>query len=288
MSTTILRFQKHKHFANIRNAGAHQYRHHALTPNAEKSRVQLNRTLIGSSNLVNDVKKRLGILTKQPRKNAVLAMDGVLTLSPDLFNTGTKEDQLQTLKNFAIASKRWLISTFGDNLVNAVLHRDETSPHIHFTIVPIQYSISGESKLNARDMFNKKTLHDFQRNYFETMHHHFANLLPPNYKAKATHTTLKEFYACINQLDGKMELFFDSELARQKYQLQDKLHESIQQHIEQWLTQIFIAAPDSEREEWIESIKQELERKLDELITMPKLSMQLKTKAKQKFTLNEC
>lgn len=280
MHTTILRFEKHKHFVNIRQAGAHQHRHHASTPNADKCRSHLNRTFIGSSNLESDVKKRLDILTKQPRKNAVLAMDGVLTLSPELFHAGTKEEQHHTLKKFALISKHWLTQTFGANVVNAVLHRDESSPHIHFTVVPIQQTSLGEYKLNARDMFNKEALHNFQRNYFDSMNKHFPSLLPPKFKEKTSHTTLKEFYAGINKLEGKMEHFFYSELDQQKIQLQGKLKESIRQHIDTWLAQLFVNVSDTEKEEWIESIKYELEQKLLELTPMPSLYQQLKTKNK--------
>ncbi|CDU09291.1 hypothetical protein VDIAB_270098 [Vibrio diabolicus] len=162
-------------------------------------------------------------------------MDGVLALSPELFVGGTQEERHQTLKNFAIASKRWLISTFGNNVVNAVLHRDETSPHIHFTVVPVQTTALGESKLNARDMFNKETLHDFQRNYFESMHQYFPSLIPPKYREKATHTTLKEFYSGINRLEGKMDSHLNAEFEKQKECLQEEMAKTIQQHIEQWL-----------------------------------------------------
>ncbi|ELI3522922.1 plasmid recombination protein [Vibrio vulnificus] len=286
MTTTILRFEKHKYFANIRQAGAHQHRHHLSTPNADKCRSHLNKTFIGSSNLVEDVKKRLNVLTKQPRKNSVLAMDGVLALSPELFVGGTQEERHQTLKNFAIASKRWLISTFGNNVVNAVLHRDETSPHIHFTVVPVQTTALGESKLNARDMFNKETLHDFQRNYFESMHQYFPSLIPPKYREKATHTTLKEFYSGINRLEGKMDSHLNAEFEKQKECLQEEMAKTIQQHIEQWLEKLFVDLNDSEKDFWIKSIRTEFEQNIDKIITMQRFYPKLHNNIKKKITIN--
>lgn len=262
MTTTILRFEKHKHFVNIRQAGAHQHRHHKETKNADNLRTHLNRTFIGSSNLVSDVKTRLDTLTKQPRKNSVLAMDGILTLSPELFIGGTKEEQYRALRTFALASKAWLVNTFGDNVVNAVLHRDETSPHVHFTVVPIQENELGQSKLNARDLFNKKTLHDFQRNFFDYMHKYFPSLQPPKYNEKATHTTLKEFYTGINELELNMESYFCSEFKQQREDLQEELAGSIRKNIDKWLEEMFFDIGDSEKEIWIEEIKEELERKL--------------------------
>ncbi|EPJ2748364.1 MULTISPECIES: MobV family relaxase [Vibrio] len=281
MKTTILRFEKHKNFVNMRQAGAHQHRHHAFTPNADKCREHLNRTFIGSSNLVADVKKRLEVVSKKPRKNAVLAMDGVLTLSPSLFHTGTHKEQVATLKKFVVASKRWLITTFGSNVVNAVLHRDETSPHIHFTVVPAQQTPSGGYKLNARDMFNKETLHDFQRNYFESMKCHFPDLLPPKYKEKTTHKKLKEFYVGINQIEGIIGDFIDSEFHKQKSEICENMKESIEQHLEDWLMKIFSDVPENEKEEWVESIKEELEKKLEKLKVSSRVFNNSSVKIKQ-------
>ncbi|CAH8222194.1 conserved hypothetical protein [Vibrio aestuarianus] len=262
MTTTILRFEKHKHFVNIRQAGAHQHRHHKETKNADNLRTHLNRTFIGSSNLVSDVKTRLDTLTKQPRKNSVLAMDGILSLSPEVFIDGTKEDQYRALRTFALASKAWLVNTFGDNVVNAVLHRDESSPHVHFTVVPIQENDLGQSKLNARDLFNKKTLHDFQCDYFDYMHKYFPSLQSPKYHEKATHTTLKEFYTGINELKVNIEGYFDSEFKQQRESLQEELADSIKKNVDKWLEEIFFYVEDHEKETWVEEIREELERKL--------------------------
>ncbi|HHC7218807.1 TPA: MobV family relaxase [Vibrio parahaemolyticus] len=280
MTTTILRFEKHKHFVNIRQAGAHQHRHHKVTKNSDNLRKHLNRTFIGSSNLVSDVKARLDTLTKQPRKNSVLAMDGILTLSPEVFIDGTKEEQYRVLRTFALASKAWLVNTFGDNVVNAVLHRDETSPHVHFTVVPIQENDLGQSKLNARELFNKKTLHDFQRDYFDYMHHYFPSLHPPKYNEKATHTTLKEFYAGINELKVNMEGYFDSEFKQQRENLQEELVGSIRKNINKWLEEILFDVEDSEKEIWIEGIREELEGKLKSSIEFNDIYKKIKHKHK--------
>ncbi|MDF4835329.1 plasmid recombination protein, partial [Vibrio parahaemolyticus] len=124
MGTTILRFAKIKNVANIRQAGAHQHRHHKNTPNANPQLNKLNRYFHGTNNLAADVKGRLEILDKEPRKNSVLAMEGLLQLSPELIKPDGKED-IEVLREWYKQSKEWLNNEFGDNLVNAVLHRDE-------------------------------------------------------------------------------------------------------------------------------------------------------------------
>lgn len=76
------------------------------------------------------------------RKNAVHAVEVVLTFSPGALAPG------DPLKKWAEANMSWLEQTFGgrQNIINAVLHLDETTPHIHAMVIPIDE----RGKLNAR------------------------------------------------------------------------------------------------------------------------------------------
>ncbi|MCD8471657.1 MAG: plasmid recombination protein [Parabacteroides chartae] len=63
--------------------------------------------------------------------------------------SGTPED-MQRIQNTGKLNEwckdniEWLQETFGkDNLVSAVLHMDEKTPHIHATVVPI---VTGERR----------------------------------------------------------------------------------------------------------------------------------------------
>ena len=192
MGTTILRVEKIKSMANVRQSGAHQFRHHADTPNADPARKSLNHTFIGSSNLGRDVQARLDTLTKPPRKNAVLAIDGLITLSPELLN------DRDNLKSWALNTRKWLEEQFGENLVSAVVHRDESSPHMHFTVVPVDEKPDGRRVLNARDMFDKWQLADMQRSYNQAMQNCVAGVVPPRHGSRAKHTTIAQFYDVLN------------------------------------------------------------------------------------------
>lgn len=199
MGTTILRFEKQKSMANIRSAGAHQYRHHADTPNADPKLKSKNVGLVGTNNLGADVQAKLETLDKLPRKNSVLAMDGLITLSPELL---TEKDNLNAWAN---KTRDWLKAEFGDNLANAVLHMDESSPHIHFTVVPINTNEKGERHLNARDMFNKFTLSNLQKKYFEEMRKYIPELESPRHGAKRKHTDLKDFYRQLDSIKDELK-----------------------------------------------------------------------------------
>lgn len=198
MGTTILRVEKIKSMANVRQSGAHQFRHHADTPNADPAKKSKNHTFIGSGNLGKDVQSRLDELTKPPRKNAVLAMDGLVTLSPELLKSN------DNLNKWAHRTRDWLKQRFGDNLVSAVVHLDESSPHMHFTVVPMEEKPDGRKVLNARDMFDKWELADMQKSYNQEMQRHIENVVAPKYGSKAKHTELKHFYAEIDAMGDRL------------------------------------------------------------------------------------
>lgn len=207
MATTILRFEKVKSFANIRQSGAHQHRHHKNTSNADPVRKHLNVALVGTDNMARDVQDRLDDLTTLPRRNAVLCMDGLITLSPEAFFNAEGMPDNAALEIFVDATDQWLQERFGKNLVSSVLHLDESSPHIHITIVPLDEKSDGRRVLNARDLFNKWNLSQLQREYNETMRRVMPTLKAPNYGGTAQHTKIKHFYA---ELDAMADSLYQS------------------------------------------------------------------------------
>lgn len=79
----------------------------------------------------------------KPRANQNLAIEVVLTGSPEVMNTMA---EIQ-LNHWVDRSLKWAKKTFGEkNIVSAVLHMDEDTPHIHMIIVPI---VSGVSRRTA-------------------------------------------------------------------------------------------------------------------------------------------
>jgi hypothetical protein len=115
--------------------------------NADKTRSHLNRELLtfpdGIFNRTDAIQRRIETagITRKIGKNQVRAIRVMLT--------GTHDDmkQLETdgkLSDWCNDNLKWLKETFGaENLVSAVLHRDEKTPHIHATIVPI---VTGERR----------------------------------------------------------------------------------------------------------------------------------------------
>ena len=73
--------------------------------------------------------------------------------------TGSNKDmkQMETdgrLDGWCSDNLKWLRETYGErNLVSAVLHMDEKTPHIHATIVPI---VTGERRKARKEEQNGK------------------------------------------------------------------------------------------------------------------------------------
>ena len=80
--------------------------------------------------------------------------------------TGTQEDMLRItqegrLKAWCVDNLEWLRRTFGaENVVSAVLHMDEATPHIHAAVVPI---VTGE-----RSKFRKTKIDELDKRRYRT------------------------------------------------------------------------------------------------------------------------
>ena len=125
--------------------------------NADPSRTHLNRELIqfpdGVRNRTAAIRHRLDTagLKRKIGKNQVQAIRIVLT--------GTHADMEQIeqtgrLDEWCQDNIDWLRKTYGaDNVVSAVLHMDEETPHIHATVIPI---VQTERKKQKKEQTAKK------------------------------------------------------------------------------------------------------------------------------------
>ena len=125
--------------------------------NADESRTHLNRELItfpdGVESRTQAIQNRLDTagLTRKIGNNQVRAIRVLLT--------GTHEDTERItnkgrLDEWCNDNLKYLADTFGkENIVSAVLHMDEQTPHIHATLVPI---VKGERKRKKKEEQIKK------------------------------------------------------------------------------------------------------------------------------------
>ncbi len=159
MSYTVLHLEKAK--GNDSGMSAHIER--TVHPkNADASRSHLNKEMIaypeGITNRTSSIQYRLdnANLKRKIGTNQVRAIRIMLSGTNETMKAIEKNKQLD---NWCTDNLDWLKETFGEeNLVSAVLHLDEKTPHIHATIVPI---VSGErrkaKKENNTQTYKKKS-----------------------------------------------------------------------------------------------------------------------------------
>lgn len=149
MSYTVLHLEKAK--GNDSGMSAHIER--TIHPkNADASLTHLNKEMIaypeGIKNRTSAIQYRLdnANLKRKIGINQVRAIRIMLSGTHETMKAIEKNKQLD---NWCKDNLDWIKETFGEeNLVSAVLHMDEKTPHIHATIIPI---VTGERRKAKKD-----------------------------------------------------------------------------------------------------------------------------------------
>lgn len=138
----ILRTDKLKHLASVRRSLKHSFREQP-TPNADAARLAEN-THIGAASVEDAMRQVAARLPKKRRKDAVLAIEYLVTGSPEAMHGKSRAEQ-DAYFDDALA---WLRERHGaDNVVYAGIHRDERTPHMYAYVVPLD---PDTGRLNCR------------------------------------------------------------------------------------------------------------------------------------------
>lgn len=194
MAYAILRTAKLKSFGEIGGSLSHNYRTRP-TPNANPIRTPDNSHSVSKSYLVMDgIKNRL---PEKTRKNAVLAIEYLITASPEWSGWQNKEKEQEFFKR----SVEWLQQKHGkENVIANSIHRDETTPHLIAYVVPIDQ----KGKLNAREFLGGRAkLSKMQTDFAKCVQS--LGLERGLEGSKAEHKTVKEFYAELQEPLPKSE-----------------------------------------------------------------------------------
>jgi hypothetical protein len=194
----ILRTDKLKTKAEIKRSLKHSFREQE-TPNANPELKATNAYHNGTNS--DEVMQRINaLLPENPRKNAVLAIEYLITASPEAMNSMTPKEQNQ----YFGAAFQWLKQKHGEaNLVHAGIHRDEKTPHMYAYVIPIDQ----KGKLNCRAFLGgtKHVLADMQTDFYEKVAKSHG-LKRGIEGSKAKHQRVQEFYKNINQPDTPVEI----------------------------------------------------------------------------------
>ena len=179
------------------------------TPNADVNKSASNECFVGNNgkSLVDLVWEQIGDnggkkvrTSADPKHSAVLAFEMTLSASPEYFrpdNPGAAgEWKVDKLAAWEQLSAQWLIERYGDNLVRATFHRDESTPHIHAVIVPL----NEKGHINAKNYIGgREKLAALQDSYAEAMQP--LGLSRGIRGSKMQHEKIQDYYKSVNQAD---------------------------------------------------------------------------------------
>lgn len=183
----ILRVAKIKTKGHLGAALAHNFRERH-TANADAARRDDNTVLKGPGNGQDVIAAWEARAPEKIRKNAVHALEYFVGASPEKMAAMNRTQQDAYFRK----ALDWFEAKHGtDNVLSAVIHRDETTPHLQLLVIPLD----ARGKLNARELVGgKATLSKMQTDFAREVGKDFG-LERGRERSQATHQTIKEYYA---------------------------------------------------------------------------------------------
>ncbi len=196
-----------------------------IAPNVDPTRTHLNRELVELPEGVTVRDEAIAHRIKSAGIKRKITPDQVRAIR--VMMSGTHEDMMKIqqdgrMDEWCNDSMEWLHKTFGrENTVSAVLHMDETTPHIHATIVPI---VTGERRkakqkqtegkrsyrkktdavrLCADDVLNRDKLIGYHDDYAKIMDKY--GLQRGVRGSEARHVTTAQYYRDLKRQAGELE-----------------------------------------------------------------------------------
>jgi hypothetical protein len=191
----ILRTQKLKATGAVWRSLKHAFREQP-TPNADPERAA-NNAHLGASSAREAMEKVRARLPDKRRKDAVLAIEYLITASPEAMQAMDARGR-DAYFNDAL---KWLRERHGGaNVVYAGIHRDETTPHMYAYVVPLD---EATGRLNARRWLGgSKALSEMQTDFAATVGARHG--LERGIKgSRAKHERVSRHYGLVNQAADK-------------------------------------------------------------------------------------
>lgn len=184
-----MRCKKLKSAGSVSAAFSHCFRERE-TFNADENRTTLN-THFAATSVAEAKQKIAALLPQKRRKDAVLAVEYVMTFSPEWGEKATPAQQDVFFKN----SLAWLAQKYGaDRIVAATVHRDETTPHLSAFVVPL----TRDGRLSAKEFIGDRAQMSLdQTTYAEAVKE--LGLERGVKGSRAKHQTIKSFYAALEK-----------------------------------------------------------------------------------------
>lgn len=198
--------------------------------NADRTRTHLNRELVqfpeGVRNRTQAIAHRIETagIRRKVSANQVKAIRILLTGS----NKDMKQIEAEgRIEDWCNDSLKWIRETYGEqNLVSAVLHMDEKTPHIHATVIPIvtgERRKAGQEEQNGKKKYRKKNPQDVRLCADDVMARHRLKHYQDTY-AQAMNK-----YGLQRGVDGSLAKHISTmQYYKQLVEQQDSLQENIE------------------------------------------------------------
>ena len=167
MPYAILRFQKRK-AGSVASCERHNERKkeaYKSNPDIDMERSKLNYHLVAPPKYT--YKKEINRMVREAgckvRRDSVMMVETLITASPEFMNSLPPAEQ----KAYFTEALDFIAERVGrQNILSAVVHMDEKTPHMHLSFCPI----TPEGKLSAKAFLgNQKSLSEWQSAYHERM-----------------------------------------------------------------------------------------------------------------------
>lgn len=142
---------------------SHNNREHEpkTNPDVDVSRSEDNYDLIPCDNYKRSIKEKLSNLVESSRavrKDAVVVCNFIVTSDNETMDALGADRQ----REFFQDSVKWFSDRYGaDRVLNATVHMDETTPHLHIGVMPI----TQDGRLSAKAIFTKTEMKAIQTEF---------------------------------------------------------------------------------------------------------------------------
>lgn len=198
----ILRFAKHKGGASKALSAHHERTKeiYASNPDIDKNRTMQNYHIVTPRwSYEQEIRHRIRMAGCRVRKDSVKFVDTLVTVSPEFAKVHEAEMAEYFTRAFNFLKER----VGEENIISAVVHMDEKTPHLHLCFVPL----TEDKRLSAKEILgNKKAMIYWQDDFYACMAARWPELErgTPAVETKRKHLT-PQWYKKVTAMDEKLE-----------------------------------------------------------------------------------
>ena len=202
MAYAVLRFAKHKGGASKALSAHHERTKeiYASNPDIDKNRTMQNYHIVTPRwSYEQEIRHRIRMAGCRVRKDSVKFVDTLVTVSPGFAKAHEAEMPEYFNRAFDFLKER----VGEENIISAVVHMDQKTPHLHLCFVPL----TKDGRLSAKEILgNKKNMIRWQDDFYACMAERWPELERgvPAVETKRRHLT-PQWYKKVTAMDAKLE-----------------------------------------------------------------------------------